>query len=42
MARVAERAGFGSEESFRRHFKRLAGVSPSDYRRRFCRPLGTG
>ena len=42
MARVAERAGFGSEESFRRHFKRVAGVSPSDYRRRFSRPLATG
>ncbi len=38
MARVAERAGFGSEESFRRHFRRVVGVSPSDYRRRFSKP----
>ncbi len=38
MARVAERSGFGSEESFRRHFKRVVGVSPSDYRRQFAKP----
>jgi AraC family transcriptional regulator, transcriptional activator FtrA len=42
MAQVAERSGFGSEESFRRHFKRLAGVSPSDYRRRFSKPAAGG
>jgi len=34
-AEVAERAGFGSEESFRRHFRRVVGVSPSLYRRQF-------
>ncbi|NRR29008.1 helix-turn-helix domain-containing protein [Oxalobacteraceae bacterium] len=33
LAHTCERAGFFSEESFRRHFRRLAGVSPSDYRR---------
>jgi AraC family transcriptional regulator, transcriptional activator FtrA len=34
-ARVAELAGFGSEESFRRHFKHIAGVTPVAYRRQF-------
>ena len=32
---VAELAGFGSEESFRRHFKKVSGVSPVAYRRQF-------
>ena len=32
---VAERAGFGSVESFRRHFRLIVGTAPSDYRRRF-------
>lgn len=35
LAGVAERAGFGSEESFRRHFRRIVGVSPGTYRQRF-------
>ncbi|WP_133647028.1 transcriptional regulator FtrA [Paraburkholderia flava] len=35
MARIAERAGFGSEESFRRHFRRIALTSPGAYRRKF-------
>jgi AraC family transcriptional activator FtrA len=35
MARVAELAGFGSEESLRRHFRRIALTSPAAYRRRF-------
>jgi AraC family transcriptional activator FtrA len=35
IAEIAERAGFGSEESFRRHFRRVVGVSPSLYRRQF-------
>ncbi|KAA1012957.1 transcriptional regulator FtrA [Paraburkholderia panacisoli] len=35
MARVAELAGFGSEESLRRHFRRIALTSPGAYRRRF-------
>lgn len=33
MADVAERTGFGSEESFRRHFRQITGVSPAIYRR---------
>ncbi|WP_019961131.1 helix-turn-helix domain-containing protein [Woodsholea maritima] len=32
---VAQRAGFGSSESFRVHFRRRLGVSPSTYRRSF-------
>jgi AraC family transcriptional activator FtrA len=35
MAQVVDRAGFGSEESLRRHFRRLVGVSPSAYQRQF-------
>ena len=37
IAEVAERAGFRSEESFRRHFRRVVGVSPSTYKRQFAR-----
>jgi transcriptional regulator GlxA family with amidase domain len=33
--RIAARCGFGSEETMRRSFARLQGVSPQDYRRRF-------
>lgn len=32
---VAESCGFGAEESFRHHFRRIAGTSPGRYRRRF-------
>ena len=35
MAHVAELAGFGSNESFRRHFRQVTGVSPSAYRHQF-------
>jgi len=35
IASVCLRAGFGSEESFRHHFRRVAGISPSSYRRAF-------
>ena len=35
MARVAERAGFGSEETLRHHFRRITGTSPTAYRRSF-------
>ncbi|MYM95096.1 transcriptional regulator FtrA [Duganella vulcania] len=38
LARIAERAGFGSEESLRHHFRRLAATTPAAYRRRFTRP----
>jgi transcriptional regulator GlxA family with amidase domain len=33
--RIATRCGFGSEETMRRGFARLQGVSPQDYRQRF-------
>ncbi|MEM5331121.1 transcriptional regulator FtrA [Paraburkholderia sp. JHI2823] len=35
IARVAELAGFGSEESMRRHFRRIALTSPTAYRAKF-------
>ncbi|MCZ2893199.1 transcriptional regulator FtrA [Burkholderia thailandensis] len=35
IARVAALAGFGSEESLRRHFRRIAATSPAAYRRSF-------
>jgi AraC family transcriptional activator FtrA len=35
LAQVAERAGFGSEESLRHHFRRLTATSPGAYRRQF-------
>lgn len=34
--RVAQRCGFGTATLLRHHFRRLVGVTPSDYRRRFC------
>lgn len=36
LAKVAQMAGFGSEESLRRHFRRLVATSPGAYRRRFA------
>ena len=38
MPRVAELAGFGSEESLRRHFRRIALTSPGAYRKKFGAP----
>ncbi len=35
LAQVAERAGFGSEESLRHHFRRVASTTPGAYRRAF-------
>ncbi|MFC4159028.1 transcriptional regulator FtrA [Chitinimonas lacunae] len=35
MALIATAAGFGSEESFRRHFRRQVGTSPMAYREHF-------
>jgi transcriptional regulator GlxA family with amidase domain len=35
LKRIAHRCGFGSEETMRRGFVRLQGVSPQDYRQRF-------
>jgi AraC family transcriptional activator FtrA len=37
LARVGETVGFRSQETFRRHFHRVAGVSPISYRRQFSR-----
>ena len=37
LSRVVEAAGFGSEESLRRHFRRIVKTSPSGYRRQFVR-----
>lgn len=36
LSRVAETVGFNSQETFRRHFRRLAGISPVAYRRHFA------
>ena len=35
VGRIAELAGFGSEESMRRHFRRIALTSPAAYREKF-------
>jgi transcriptional regulator GlxA family with amidase domain len=35
VKRIAQRCGFGSEETMRRSFLRLLGVTPQDYRSRF-------
>ena len=39
VERIAERAGFGSMESFRRHFRLQVGVSPAAYQKRFRRRI---
>lgn len=39
LAQMAERAGFGSEESLRRHFRRLAATTPAAYRRQFSETI---
>lgn len=36
LAEVAEQAGFGSEESLRRHFRRVVLTSPAQYRKQFA------
>ena len=36
VKRIAERCGFGSEETLRRSFIRLLAANPHDYRARFC------
>jgi len=35
IKRIAQRCGFGSEETMRRSFLRLLSVAPQDYRARF-------
>ena len=42
IGEVAERTGFRSEESFRRHFRRTAGLAPSAYKRQFFAPARAG
>jgi transcriptional regulator GlxA family with amidase domain len=34
--RIADRAGFGTATLLRHHFRRVIGITPSDYRRRFA------
>lgn len=36
LPHVAEAVGFKSQETFRRHFRRVAGTSPATYRRQFA------
>lgn len=36
LARISELSGFGSEESFRRHFRRITRTSPNHYRKQFA------
>lgn len=38
LARVADRAGFGSADGLHRAFQKHMGVTPGDYRQRFGRP----
>jgi len=33
--RIADQSGFGNATLLRHHFRRVIGVTPSDYRRRF-------
>ena len=39
LSRVSELSGFGSEESFRRHFRRITSTSPQHYRKQFATKL---
>ena len=39
--RVADKSGFGNATLLRHHFRRIIGVTPSDYRRRFSRAEAT-
>ena len=36
LAHIADAVGFKSQETFRRHFRRVAGTSPATYRRQFA------
>src|ERR1044072_1177600 len=36
LTHVADVVGFKSQETFRRHFRRVAGTSPATYRRQFA------
>lgn len=37
LKRTVEKSGFGSEYNLRRAFVQALGVTPSEYRQRFCR-----
>lgn len=37
LSQLAERVGFGSEETLRHHFRRIASTTPAAYRRQFAR-----
>ena len=39
IEQVADRAGFGAADTFRHHFRSIAGTAPTEYRRAFARPL---
>lgn len=39
LAQMAERAGFGSEETLRHHFRRLTSTTPGAYRRQFSETI---
>jgi transcriptional regulator GlxA family with amidase domain len=41
LARVAQRAGFGSVDSLQRSLRRQAGITPAQYRQRFSRPAAS-
>lgn len=36
LSHIAETVGFNSQETFRRHFRRVAGTTPATYRRQFA------
>lgn len=40
LARIAQRSGFGSVDSLQRSLRRHAGITPEQYRQRFCRQTG--
>ncbi|WP_425004240.1 helix-turn-helix domain-containing protein [Mycolicibacterium sp. S3B2] len=40
--RIADQSGFGNATLLRHHFRRVIGVTPSDYRRRFACGAGRG
>jgi transcriptional regulator GlxA family with amidase domain len=42
VKKVAQRCGFGSEESMRRSFLRQVGIPPGDYRARFASSAAAG
>ncbi|MBI3712213.1 MAG: transcriptional regulator FtrA [Burkholderiales bacterium] len=38
LRKIIEQCGFGSEETFRRHFRRIVGTNPTHYRQQFSAP----